>query len=175
MAKPKKKGRPARRALSAEREREVVRDFMAGVPQTELAERYGVGLNTIARTLRRHGAFADMRNTDRKTGKADPSAIDSFAALGSPPTSQPLEAAAWLHRLLVTAVSRASLDPELNEKQRRREIAQLARAAVAAFPFALVEEAQRLIGEEQAKLTNDAGPETVPAEGLDGPKRSVGV
>jgi len=151
----------------------VVAAFMAGEAQGAIAEQLGVGVATIGRILRRRGVRAEMWQPVSR-GKADQAAIDAFIALGAPPIDDALGAAGWLHRLLVAATAQVAIDPEINEATRRRQLVALSRAAVAAFPMRIIEEASRIIDIEQGKLRAAfQGPETVSAAELDARDRAA--
>lgn len=169
----KPKGRTSGRALTPERELEVVASFLAGESQPSLAERLGVGLNTVVRCLRRHGVSVAAREAPAG-GKADQAALELFRAVGMPPVGDALGSSAWLHKLLCVAVAQAASDGTLSEKQRRRELVSLSKAAVAAFPMRILDEASRLIGAERGILKAfDRPVETVSAAELDATDRAA--
>jgi hypothetical protein len=159
--KGKKKARPARRrVLTREQEMKVVVAFLAGETQEDLADRFRVGLNTVARCLRRHGATAAKRDSSgarRESAvgtaeQADPAALELYRAVGLPPLGNTLGSSGWLHRALIAMAAQAMTDGTLTEKQRRRDMVALARASTGAFPLAVLDEATKLIGAERSML-----------------------
>lgn len=178
--KPKKsrkaasKRRPARRALTHAQELEVAAAFLAGESQPDLAERFGVAVNTVARCLRRHGASAATRE-GAGGGKADPDALELYRAVGLPPLGNTLGSSGWMHRALIAMAAQAMTDTTLTEKQRRKDMVALARASTGAFPLAVLDEATKLIGKERGLLKEfDVGPQTVSAAELDARVRAAG-
>ena len=97
--------------------------------------------------------------------------LEDFRDLGPPP-AEPLQSARWVHRLLMIDLWR-----HVNDRGDIVLSGQLRATTTAmskVMPLDAVVEAQRLIEEEQGKLNQDAGPDMVPAEQLDGPRKSIG-
>lgn len=97
--------------------------------------------------------------------------LEDFKSLGPPPT-EPLQAASWVHRLLMIDLWR-----HVNDRGDIVLSSQLRATTTAmskVMPLDAIVEAQRLIEEEQGKLSQEPGPGTVSAGELDGPTRSVG-
>ena len=97
--------------------------------------------------------------------------LEDFKDLGPPPLD-PLQAASWVHRLLMIDLWR-----HVNDRGDIVLSSQLRATTTAmskVMPLDAFVEAQRLIEEEHGKMSQDAGPATVDVGELDGPTRSVG-
>lgn len=74
-----------------------------------------------------------------------------LTALGSPP-DDPLEAQAWLHRVMVLSAFDAARDTRISDRERRRELRTISSSAAKLLPHAKLWEAVKLIKADRAEL-----------------------
>jgi len=74
-----------------------------------------------------------------------------LTALGSPP-DDPLEAQAWLHRVMILSAFDAARDTRISDRERRRELRTISSSAAKLLPHAKLWEAVKLIKADRAEL-----------------------
>ena len=98
--------------------------------------------------------------------------FEDFEDLGKPP-EHPLMLAAWFARVIGRDTWR-----QINGRGDDKisgHIRASASALSKVMPMDVVAEALKILEQERGKLQQDKGPDTVPAEQLDGPRKSVGI
>jgi hypothetical protein len=119
-----KKGKPSRRALTDERERELVVRYLAGESASKLAEAFSVSPKTVDNIRRRHGVTASQRRSgpDSRGGRAGaipgpaPSDWDALVADITEPPDDPMEWAGWVRTTLTKVAQYRLHHPDLPER-----------------------------------------------------------
>lgn len=185
----KKKSPATAYAVDEKGRQKIAERFLAGESRAKLASAFGVSPATISSYLKKLGVSADMRKgtgPGSRGGRPTPdmrgdvgdrakhreSHLAIYSGLEGPPTD-PLEGAAWLRHVWLLQLQFVSTDPDYpgTEQQRRKEMLEIGRAAMACRDEAALAKARRIVLERQKRKKNKrrgGAQVTANASGLNG-------
>lgn len=108
-------------------------------------------------------AARPRRRAKTKTVAAKVIRVPRFSDLGPMPTGDTMAMNAYMHRALGISAAQVLHDPDLNERDRRAQLCDIAGRMSALTPQSRLFEAEKMLKGEADKLAEGNGPEMEPA------------